>query len=157
MSRSAPKPVAGGRRSGLHEKKPWSFDRLSPLDASNLRVEKHGLPMNIAALAILQGTPLVDPAGQFALETARETIERRLHLTPRLRQVLFVPRLGLGPPLWIDDPRFDIREHVRVQAMRGRVRLHLHIEASRVEEPMIAPGHGNGNHRIGKPVADKSS
>jgi len=120
----------------LHEKKPWSFDRLSPLDASNLRVEKHGLPMNIAALAILQGTPLVDPAGQFALETARETIERRLHLTPRLRQVLFVPRLGLGPPLWIDDPRFDLREHVRVQAISAPGdEASLVRECARLNEP----------------------
>ena len=29
--------------------------RLSPLDVSNLRVEDHGLPMHVAALAILGG------------------------------------------------------------------------------------------------------
>jgi diacylglycerol O-acyltransferase len=42
----------------------------------------------------------------------RAHIEGRLHLVPRLRQVLFQPDLGLGPWLWADDPRFDIRRHV---------------------------------------------
>jgi len=32
---------------------------------------------------------------------------------PRLRQLLHRPPPGLGPPLWIDDPGFDVREHVR--------------------------------------------
>jgi WS/DGAT/MGAT family acyltransferase len=91
------------------------LDRLTPLDASNLRVEAHGLPMNVAAVAILEGAPLLDPTGELALERVRVAVERRLHLAPRLRQALFTPRFGLGPPLWIDDASFDIREHVHAR------------------------------------------
>jgi hypothetical protein len=94
------------------------LDRLSPLDVSNLRVEDHGLPMHVAALAILEGAPLLDASGQLRLDALRGHLERRLHQAPRLRQVLYRPRLGLGPPVWVDDARFDIRRHVRARAIR---------------------------------------
>ncbi|HZD68000.1 MAG TPA: wax ester/triacylglycerol synthase family O-acyltransferase [Actinomycetes bacterium] len=93
------------------------LERLSPLDVSNLRVEDHGLPMHVAALAILEAAPLLDAAGQLRLDALREHLERRLHLAPRLRQVLSRPRFGLGPPLWVDAAAFDIREHVRTRAI----------------------------------------
>jgi len=65
---------------------------------SNLRVEDHGLPMHVAALAMLEGAPLLDASGELRLEALRETIDARLHLAPRLRQVLCRPRFWLGPP-----------------------------------------------------------
>jgi WS/DGAT/MGAT family acyltransferase len=34
-------------------------------------------------------------------------------MAPRLRQVLYQPPPGLGRPVWIDYPNFDIREHVQ--------------------------------------------
>lgn len=88
------------------------MERLTPLDVSNLRVEDRGLPMHVAALAILDGAALSGPLG---LDALRETVRQRLHLAPRLRQVLYRPRLGLGPPIWVDDPAFDIRLHVRAR------------------------------------------
>jgi diacylglycerol O-acyltransferase / wax synthase len=44
-------------------------------------------------------------------------LEQRLDLAPRLRQVSYRPRFGLGPPLWVDDAGFDIRKHVRTRAV----------------------------------------
>jgi diacylglycerol O-acyltransferase / wax synthase len=35
-------------------------------------------------------------------------------LVPRFRQVVHVPRRGLGGPLWVDTPSFDLNDHVRV-------------------------------------------
>ncbi|HEY1126635.1 MAG TPA: wax ester/triacylglycerol synthase family O-acyltransferase, partial [Actinomycetota bacterium] len=58
--------------------------RLSPLDVSNLRVEEHGFPMHVAALAIVEGAPLLDASGRLRLDTLRSHLERRLHLAPRL-------------------------------------------------------------------------
>jgi diacylglycerol O-acyltransferase / wax synthase len=87
------------------------LERLSQLDLSNLRIEDHGLPMHVAALMFLGPA---GPSGELDLDTFRVAVERRLPRVPRLRQILHRPRVGLGPPLWIDDPGFDIREHVRL-------------------------------------------
>ena len=90
-------------------------DRLTPLDMSNLRVEARGLPMHVAAVAILDGTPLVDVSGQLRLEAIRRHIEERSRQAQRLRQVLMWPSRGRGLPVWADDPTFDITRHVRTQ------------------------------------------
>lgn len=92
-------------------------ERLSPLDASNLRIEDHGLPMHVAAVAILEGAPLIDASGKLRLDAVRAVLDRRLYLAPRLRQVLGRPRFSLGPPVWADSTSFDIRQHVLTRAI----------------------------------------
>ena len=37
-----------------------------------------------------------------------------LELVPRLRQRVLWPRVGQGLPLWVDDPGFDLANHIRV-------------------------------------------
>jgi len=91
------------------------LERLTPLDVSNLRIEQHGLPMNVAALAILEGRVLLDAPGRLALEAIRVRVEQRLHLAPRLRQRLYRPGFGFGAPVWVDDASFDISRHVRTR------------------------------------------
>jgi diacylglycerol O-acyltransferase len=91
------------------------LERLTPLDVSNLRIERHGLPMNVAALAILEGRVLLDASGELALRAIRVRIEQRLHLAPRLRQRLYRPGFGFGAPVWVDDASFDISRHVRTR------------------------------------------
>ena len=44
-----------------------ALERPTPLDISNLRVEKRGLPMNVAALAILEPAVLLDASGRLAI------------------------------------------------------------------------------------------
>lgn len=99
--------------SRLHLGEPH-LDRLTALDASNLRVEDHGMPMHVAALAIVDGASLRDSSGRLPEETIREHVERRTHLSPRLRQILRHAPLAAGPPVWVDDPAFDIGNHVRI-------------------------------------------
>jgi diacylglycerol O-acyltransferase len=71
-------------------------------------------PQEIAVLAVLDGRRLYDRDGGFRIDAVRQSVEARLHLTPRFRQRLYVPPRGLGPPLWVDAPAFDLDEHVRV-------------------------------------------
>lgn len=71
-------------------------------------------PQDIGALAVLDATSLLAPDGSFRVEAVRRAIEARLHLVPRFRQLLYVPRRGLGRPLWVDAPAFDLNDHVRV-------------------------------------------
>jgi hypothetical protein len=56
-------------------------------------------PQDIGALAILDGS-LLGSGGRFRIEAVRDVVAARLHLVPRFRQLLCVPRRGLGGPLW---------------------------------------------------------
>jgi diacylglycerol O-acyltransferase / wax synthase len=71
-------------------------------------------PQDIGALLLLDGGPLLDRNGEVRIELVRTTIERRLDRVPRFRQVLHIPRRGLGWPLWVDAPSFRLEDHVGV-------------------------------------------
>ena len=81
-------------------------DRLSAVDASFLHEERQSSHMHVGAIVLLDGPP---PA---RAEFCRH-IESRLHLVPRYRQKLAFPRLEMGRPFWVDDPRFNLDYHVR--------------------------------------------
>ena len=73
--------------------------------------------MHVAALFILDGAALAGASDRDPADLLTAALEPRLHLVPRLRQVLYVPRLHSGSPVWVDDPGFDIRRHVRTRAV----------------------------------------
>jgi diacylglycerol O-acyltransferase len=109
------------------------IDRLTALDQLMLRASATW-PQDIGALALLDGADLLEPSGRFRIEAVREAIGSRLHLVPRLRQVVHVPRRGLGGPLWVDTPSFDLGDHIRVlplPAGTGEAELLLAIERLR--------------------------
>jgi diacylglycerol O-acyltransferase / wax synthase len=88
--------------------------RLSVHDAGFLDMEHAGLPQHVAILAVAEGGPLHDQDGRLRLDAVRQELGRRLHQVPRLRRVVLRPRLAQGLPLWVDDPGFDLANHVRV-------------------------------------------
>ena len=83
------------------------MDRLSPLDAQFVEAEDEDprVSMAIASIAVFQGPA---PSHQDFLAH----IERRLPLVPRYRQKLRAIPLRIGRPVWVDDPKFDIRRHI---------------------------------------------
>ena len=85
-------------------------DRLTALDASFLHLEDGSSHMHVAGVSIFQGeVPSYDDLLAH--------IEERLTLVPRFRQKLrFVP-LSQGRPVWVDDPHFNLRYHVRATAL----------------------------------------
>jgi diacylglycerol O-acyltransferase / wax synthase len=87
--------------------------RLSVQDAGFLYLEHAGLPQHVAILAVAEGGPLHDPEGRLRLDAVRQELAGRLQLIPRLRQRVLCPRVGQGLPLWVDDPGFDLANHVR--------------------------------------------
>ena len=89
------------------------YQRLSVQDAGFLYLEHAGLPQHVAILAVVEGEPLHDQDGRLQLNAVREQLDRRLHLAPRLRQLVVCPPLSQGLPLWVDDPTFDMANHVR--------------------------------------------
>ena len=86
------------------------LDRLSPVDASFLHQERRASHMHVGALVIFEGPPP-------SREDFCEHIESRLPLVPRYRQKLTFPRLEMGRPFWVDDPRFNLDYHVRQTAL----------------------------------------
>ena len=82
----------------------WPVDRLTDEDQCMLWPDAIW-PQEIGALAVLDGG-LAGPGGRVRVEVVREVIAVRLRLVPRFRQLLYVPRPGLGRPLWVDAPAF---------------------------------------------------
>jgi diacylglycerol O-acyltransferase / wax synthase len=85
-------------------------DRLTAVDASFLAQEGHSSHMHVGAVLLFEGPP---PAHDDLIAH----VESRLHLVPRYRQKLAFPRLEMGRPLWVDDPRLNIEYHVRHTAL----------------------------------------
>ncbi len=88
------------------------MDRLNPLDASFIDAEDEDqhTSMAIALIAVFEG-----PAPSY--DDFLGYLEGRLPLVPRYRQKLRQVPFRLGPPVWVDDPSFDLRYHVRQTAL----------------------------------------
>jgi diacylglycerol O-acyltransferase / wax synthase len=93
------------------------MDRLNANDLSMLWPDEVGWPQDIGALSILAGGPLLDVNGRVQVDLVRAAVQARLHLVPRFRQLLYLPRRGLGGPLWVDAPHFDLADHVQVHTL----------------------------------------
>ncbi len=81
-------------------------DRITSLDASFLHLEKAGARLHVASVTIFEG-----PAPTW--DELRAHVEARLHLVPRFRQRLAEVPLDQGRPVWVDDPHFNLRYHLR--------------------------------------------
>jgi diacylglycerol O-acyltransferase / wax synthase len=89
------------------------YQRLSVQDAGFLCLEHAGLPQHVAILAVAEGGPLHDPDGRLRVDAVRRELAGRLELVPRLRQRVLCAPVGQGLPLWVDDPGFDLANHIR--------------------------------------------
>jgi len=91
----------------LHEN-----DSLSWGDALFLYLERPGMPLSIASVAVFDGT--------ISLADCVAFVSSKLPLIPRYFQRVVVPPLNIGLPSWQHDPAFDIRNHIReVRLERG--------------------------------------
>ncbi|MBO3752737.1 DUF1298 domain-containing protein [Streptosporangiaceae bacterium NEAU-GS5] len=100
---------------------------MSAADLLNLAVDVGPLPMNAGACLILEAGPSVD------VMRLRRVIADRACAIPRFRQLLVRAPFGCGRPLWVDDPAFDVYQHVRVSRCPSpgdeRALLDLAVEA----------------------------
>ena len=99
----------GGRSTGAVG---GVMDRLKPLDAVFIDAEdedRHA-SMAIASIAVFEGP--VPPHEEFLAYLAG-----RLPQVPLYRRKLRTVPFRLGRPVWVDDPDFDLRYHVRRSAL----------------------------------------
>lgn len=102
------------------------MERLTPEDASFLRIEDQISAMHGVTVAIFEG-----PAPEFS--ELRKRLAYRVSLVPRLRQrVVDVPG-GIERPVWVDDPQFSLDYHVRHTGLpRGETMGDLERLAGRI-------------------------
>ncbi len=88
------------------------MDRLNPLDALFVDAEDadQHVSMAIASIAVFDG-----PAPSH--EEFLAYLAGRLPLVPRYRHKLRTVPFRLGRPVWVEDPDFDLRYHVRRTAL----------------------------------------
>lgn len=89
-----------------------SYEPLAAQDASFLAFEGADTPMHVGVVALLEEEPLRGSHGGVDIDRLRRHVEARLHSVPRYRQRLASTPFD-GRPIWVDEPRFDIRYHVR--------------------------------------------
>jgi diacylglycerol O-acyltransferase len=83
------------------------IERASPSDRAFLAMDTGQAPEQFGVVLMLKA------GAAFELAYARQLIAERIPAVPRLRQRLMRVPLGCGGPIWVDDPGFDIRHHVR--------------------------------------------
>jgi diacylglycerol O-acyltransferase len=88
------------------------MERLKPLDAQFVDAENEDRQASfaIASIAVFEG-----PAPTY--DEFYAAIEGRLALVPIYRRKLREVPFRLGPPVWVDDPNFDLRYHIRQTAL----------------------------------------
>ena len=86
-------------------------DRLSALDSTFLHLEDNSTAhMHVASVMVFTGKA---PSPQELVDH----VLGRLHLVPRYRQRLAHVPLAQGRPVWVDDPYFNPRYHIRHAAL----------------------------------------
>ena len=87
-----------------------SNERLTVLDELFIHLEGPDTHMHVGGITLFEGdAPDYDDVLQM--------ISRRLQYVPRFRQKLAPVPFGLGRPVWVDDPHFNLEYHVRHTAL----------------------------------------
>ncbi len=104
--------------------------RLSNHDASFLYTETASGPMHGTAVTVLEG--------EASLQEIVDYHAARIHLVPRLRQKLaFVP-FNMAHPVWVDDPDFDLTNHVKLHQVPSDTTLEGVVDvALELGEPLL--------------------
>src|ERR1700731_1660417 len=87
---------------------------LVGMDAAFLSLETPTTPMHVGVVMVLdppEGTrSLFSPSTRYA--QIRRVISQRLHLVRPFRQRAVRVPLGLHHPVWVDDPDFELDDHL---------------------------------------------
>lgn len=86
------------------------MERLTGLDAGFLYMETPTLHMHTLKISV------VDPSeipGGYNFQLFKDVLAERIHLLPPFRRRLIEVPGRLHHPVWVDDPGFDLAQHVR--------------------------------------------
>ena len=104
--------------------------RLSTTDASFIYLESASGPMHISSINILEG--------EVGFDEIFEHFDARMHLLPTYRRKLAQIPLNVAHPTWVDDPDFDLANHVIHHPVPPGTSLDEAIAAAiELNEPML--------------------
>jgi WS/DGAT/MGAT family acyltransferase len=105
------------------------MQQLSGLDAQFLYLETPKSPMHIGGVYIYAPPK----EGEMNFEIFRKSLEARLHISRTFRQRIVESPLNLGHPYWIEDPNFELNNHIFHTALpKPGGRKELRALASRI-------------------------
>lgn len=90
------------------------MQRMTGIDPMFIYSDTPETPMEIAYACVFD--PSSAPAG-YAFEHVQELLEERIPTLPSFRRRLMAVPLGLDHPRWVDDPEFDIANHLHRAAL----------------------------------------
>ena len=97
---------------------------LSWGDALFLYLEREGMPLNIASVAVFEGVISLDECVDF--------VASKLPLIPRYLQRVVIPPLNLGLPTWEYDPEFDIHNHIHELTLKRGTEAELKAASAKI-------------------------
>jgi WS/DGAT/MGAT family acyltransferase len=90
------------------------MERMTGIDPMFIYSDTPETPMEIAYACVFD--PSAAPNG-YAFEHVRTLLEERIPALPSFRRRLMAVPLGLDHPRWVDDPDFDIANHLHRTAL----------------------------------------
>ena len=101
------------------------IDRLTDEDTQILKLGRGMIRGHTCKVLVLE--PPTDSSGGAAgprlptVEEIRDRVRSRLHHAPRFRKHVKRTPLGLANPVWVDDPEFDIGNHITRLPVEGEL------------------------------------
>lgn len=92
------------------------MERVSSADAAFLYMENNVVHMHVTGVMVLDPSGI---AGGYRFEVLKDHFRDRLHLVPLFRRRIMTVPLGIDHPVWIDDPDFDLENHIRRHELGG--------------------------------------
>ncbi len=104
--------------------------RLTQADAAFLYTESSSGPMHISSVYVLEG--------ELSFDKVFQHFQSRLHLVPSYRRKLAQVPLNIAHPEWVDDPDFDLTNHVFPHTLPFGSTLQDGIDAAiELNEPIL--------------------
>lgn len=104
--------------------------RLTQADASFIYMESASGPMHISSVYVLDG--------ELSFDKFMNRFEKRIHLVPAYRRKLMQVPFSIAHPVWVDDPDFDLANHVIHHQLEPGTSLEDGVaEAVTLNEPML--------------------
>lgn len=85
------------------------MERITGADAAFWYMEHPVVHMHVTGVLVLDPSEL---PGGFSFESFRRHVAGRLHRIPPFRRRLLGAPLGIDHPVWVDDPDFDLDDHL---------------------------------------------